>query len=559
MSSQTSKFTDLALAYCDDVLSGKILAGKQVHQAIERHYRDLDKIETKDFPYTFDVAKAERVCAFVSRLCHVKGKWARGSRFKLEGWQCFFLTCLFGWVKKDTGFRRFSECFLGVSRKNGKSLMATGICLYTFLAENEPGADVYAAANNLEQAMTVFRPARQIVEKLSTLRDHFEIEVGKESLVTPDGSRFVPLVGIARDGGNAHCAVLDEYHESKDDSLYLSLTQSMGARTQPLMLITTTAGTSIEGPCHRLQRECEQVLEGSLDRPELFALIYSIDKETDWTTDEALKMANPNYGVSVSADFLKTAQKNAIKSASKQNAFLTKHMNVWCNSATAFFNMATWMACGDPALKPEMFEGKPCWIGCDISSKLDLTAVVKVFKDAGTFYVFPKLYLPEERALDPTLGMYSNWVQQGAIIPTDGNVIDIDLIVEDTIADIEKYKPVEFAFDQWSAQLVTQTIAKRCPKVVLAEIPQETRFLSPAMFEVEAWLAGKKIKHTDNPAANWCVSNVAAKIDARGNVYPRKDRGRNENKIDFVSALLDAVSRILHGVDKKPSGKIFFA
>lgn len=559
MNSQPSEtFVDIALQYCDDVLTGKIPASKQIHQAIQRHYDDLDKIADPRFKYTFDLAKAEKVCRFVSKLPHVSGRWAtqKNNRFKLQPWQAFLFTTLFGWVEKETGFRRFREFLLVTPRKNGKSFISSACCLYCLLCDGEPGAQVFAAANNLEQAMTVFRPAKQMVEQVTALRDHFEIEANAKSIITPDGSRFVPLVGVARDGQSAHCCVLDEYHEAKEDSLYLSLTQSMGARTQPLIIIATTAGSTIEGPCHSLQKECEAMLDGTLDRPELFALIYTINKDTDWTTDEALTMANPNLGVSVNVEALKTERNNAVRNAAKQNAFKTKKLNIWCNATTAFFNMAHWMDGADAKLKPEDFVGKPCWMSADLSSKLDFTCVLKVFKDGNTLYAFPRLYLPEERALDPALGMYSKWVALDALIPTEGNVIDIDHIIDEAVADVQLYKPSTFVFDKWHADLFVNTIGKRCPGLVMAEVPMETRYLSPAMFEVEALIASKRLKHNNNPVANFCMSNVVAKVDANNNVFPRKSR--NENKIDYATCLILAVTQIMLQTKSRGTPRIVF-
>jgi phage terminase large subunit-like protein len=518
----STHFTDCALAYCHDVVAGRILACKQVRQACERHLNDLIQCETdQDYPYRYDVAKAERVCKFVSKLPHVSGRWAiaKNNRFKLEPWQAFFLTAVFGWIEKATGYRRFREVLLSVPRKNGKSFIASAVCLYMFLCDGEPGSQVFAAANNFEQAMTVFRPAKMMIDQLPSLRNAFDIESNVKSLSILDGSRFVPLVGVARDGQSMHCAVLDEYHEAKDDTLYLSLTQSTGARTQPLMIIATTAGVTIEGPCHQLQRECEQVLDGALDRPELFSLIYTIDKDTDWTTEEALIMANPNLGVSVNLPALKTEHKNAIRTASKQNAFKTKKLNIWCNSATAFFNMA------------------------DLSSKLDITAIVKVFRDGNKYYVFPRLYLPAERAEDPTLGMYAKCVADGDLTPTDGNVIGLDTIIDETVADIEKYKPLEFAFDKWHADLFMNSIGKRCAGLTLIEVPMEVKYLSPAMLELEAMLHGGTIRHNDNRCMTWMISNVIAHRDKKDNVYPRK--AKNELKIDGPVALMLAISRTL--------------
>lgn len=561
MSSATSNhpYCDLALQYCDDVLAGKILASKQVHQAIKRHYDDLDSIADPSFKFTFNVEKAERVCRFAEKMPHVKGRWAQNkrNRFVLEPWQCFFLTTLFGWIEKATGFRRFRECVLLLPRKNGKSFLASVISLYMLCADAEPGAEVYCAANSLEQAMTVFTPAKQMCERVKALQDHFEIEVNAKSLVVSDGSRMVPVVGVSREGQNAHLACLDEYHEADNDSLYNSLVQSMGARTQPLMLVISTAGTTIEGPCHKLQMECEEMLDGSLDRPELFALIFTVDKDLDWTNPDALRMANPNLGVSVNFDALSTEHRNAIRSAVKQNPFKTKKLNIWCNASTAFFNMAHWAECADPKLKPEDFKGKQCWMAADLSAKLDLTCVIKLFKDGNTYYCFPRLYLPEERAADPTLGMYARWVEAGALTATEGNVIDIDTIINETVADIETYQPLEFAFDKWHADFFTQQLQKRFPNLTLADVPTgTTQYLSPAMFEIEALMTARRIKHNNNPVANWCMSNVVSKPDPRGHVYPRK--ARNENKIDFAFTLMLAISRIAQKARPKGTSQIIW-
>lgn len=551
-------YTDIAIQYCEDVLADKVIACKQVKQACQRHLTDLDKVDTPEYPYTYSIEQAEKVCRFVSKLVHVAGRWAilKDSRFHLQPWQVFFLTSVFGWIHKDTKYRRYREALLSVPRKNGKSFLASAICLYMLVADNEPGAQIFCAANNLEQALTVYRPAKLIVDQLPNLRNAFDIEANVKSLVLPDGSRCTPLVGVARDGQSAHLAVLDEYHEAKDDSLYLSLSQSMGARTQPLMLVCTTAGYTLEGPCHSFQRDCEQVLEDTLYRPELFSYIATVDKDVDWTSDTALQMANPNLGISVNHEALKVEQRNATKTASKQNPFKTKKLNVWVSSNQAFFNMIDWQALGDANLKPDMFIGKPCLMAADLSSKLDLTVVTLLFKDGNTFYCFPKLYLPEERAQDATLGMYASWVKQGALIPTPDNVIDLDTILDATVDDIEKYKPQAFIFDRWHADLYTNGIGKRCPTLTLIDLPLEVKFISPAMLELEALIAAKRIKHNNNPVANWCMSNVVAHYDAKNNVYPRNTK--NEHKIDFAVSLIMAVSRTTVQTEEQQSFTPFF-
>ena len=552
-------YTNLALQYCDDVISGKVPTSKQVKQACLKHVSDLDRIDFDPaYPYTYSIEKAERVCRFATKLPHVSGKWAiqKHNHFIIQPWQAFILTSLFGWIEKDTGYRRFREALVCVPRKNGKSFLASAICLYCLLCDGEPGAQVYAAANGLDQAMTVFRPAKQMVDKLEDLRNAFEVECNVKSLVLPDGSRFAPLCGVAKDGLSVSCCSLDEYHEAKDDSLYQSIVQSMGARTQPLMLITTTSGVTIEGPCHQLQQECEKVLEGTIDRPELFSYIATINKDTDWTTEQALIEANPNLGISVNLTGLKTEHNNAIRNASKQNAFKTKKLNVWCNAATAWMNLEKWFDCADTSLTPELFEGQPCIMAADLSTKLDVTCILKLFKVGSKLYCFPKFYLPSERALDPTLGMYAKWVSQGFLIPCDGTQIDMEQVLEDTVADIEKYQPTQFVFDKWKAEMFTEYISKRCPTTELVQVPMEVRFISPAMKELEAMVYSKTLRHASNPVMNWMMSNVTAKLDAKDNVYPRK--ARNENKIDGVVCLLLAITRAMVQTEPTATFQPFF-
>jgi len=192
-------------------------------------------------------------------------------------------------------------------------------------------------------------------------------------------------------------------------------------------------------------------------------------------------------------------------------------------------------------LKPEDFEGQQCFMSADLSTKLDLTCIMKVFHVGNSYYCFPKFYLPSERALDPSLGMYARWVSTGHLIATEGTQIDMEQVLEETVADIERYKPSEFAFDQYKAEMFTQLLGCRCPGTTLVEIPMHVKHISQPMLETEVLVACKTLKHADNPVMNWCMSNVVAKPDVKGNIYPKKTR--NENKIDGALCLIMAVLR----------------
>ncbi|OBX41084.1 terminase large subunit [Moraxella catarrhalis] len=326
-----------ALDYIHAVLSGEIIANKYIKLACQKHLDELKNSETNpDYPYFFDPAKAEKVAKFIQLLPHTKGKWAsKGEKIALESWQIFACCLPFGWIKRATGFRRYTKILIFVCRKNGKSAIAAGIGNYMFCADGEFGAEVYSGATTEKQAWEVFRPAKIMVERTKALKDFYGIEVNASNMARlADGSRFEPIIGKPGDGSSPSCAIIDEYHEHKNNDLYDTMETGMGAREQPIMLVITTAGSSIGGACHQMVRDAEKMLDGVMDIPDLWAVLYGMDKDDDWTSEIALKKANPNMDISVSAEFLQARQRDAKMSAAKQAIFRTKHLNEWVGAKT---------------------------------------------------------------------------------------------------------------------------------------------------------------------------------------------------------------------------------
>ena len=553
-------YAAIANKYAQDVIDGSIPACKWVKLACQRHLNDLESSESSEFPYLFDEDKGNRICRFIEQLPHTKGDWAvsvggRDNRIKLEPWQCFVLCVVFGWVRRDSGLRRFRIAYICVPRKNGKSIVGGGIGNYMFAADGEFGSEVYSGATSEKQAWEVFRPAKQMVERTPRLQRAFGIQVNAKGMVIlENGSRFEPVIGKPGDGASPSCAIVDEYHEHDTDELCDAMRTGMGARKQPLLLIITTAGSNLAGPCHALQSDVEKVLEGSLVREELFGIVYSVDAEDDWTSEEALRKANPNYDVSVFGDFLKTEQANAVSSSRKQNIFKTKHLNIWVNANVAWMNMQKWNALADPMLRPEQFIGAQCFAAADLASKLDIAAVVRVFKKlingAEHFYVFGRYYLPEEQASAAECQHYQGWVHDRYLTATPGNVIDYDTIMREAIGDVQKFKIAEFGFDPWNGEQFAQGIAAQT-RAKTFEVPQQTKYLSEPMKQIEALVIDGRLHHDGNPVLTWMMSNVVAHEDANENVFPRKEKP--ENKIDGVVALIMAMSRALVSAGKPRS------
>lgn len=274
-----ASYSATAEAYAHDVIAGRTPASKYIRLACQRHLDDLAWQGDKEFKFRFAPKKGAKVCAFIERLPHTKGKWAaKGERLKLEPWQVFFIVCAFGWLRKKDGLRRFRKILLLVPRKNGKSALAAGIGLYMLCEDGEHGAEVYSGATSEKQAWEVFRPAKLMAQKLPPLQSHYGLSVNAKNLhILGNGSRFEPIIGTPGDGASPSCAIVDEYHEHQTDALYSTMETGMGAREQPIMLVITTAGDNVAGPCYAMQQEAQSMLEGTRSDDELFALIYGID------------------------------------------------------------------------------------------------------------------------------------------------------------------------------------------------------------------------------------------------------------------------------------------
>lgn len=543
----TLTYSKRAERYAKDVVTGRIPAAKPTRLACRRHLEDLKRQRKKAFAYRYDPEAAERVGRFIALLPHVKGRWAqRKENLRLEDWQCFITCVVFGWLRKTDGLRRFRRVYIEVPRKNGKSSFTAAIGLYMLTAEGEHGAEVYSGAGTEKQAWEVFGPARLMAKRTPEFLEAFGIVVGAKNLSVPArASKLEPIIGKPGDGASPSFSITDEYHEHATEDQYDTMITGMGAREQPISWVITTAGDDTAGPCYALRSEVMEVLEGTVENEQLFGIIYTIDEEDDWTTEEALRKANPNYGVSVDGDYLLAQQRDAINNPRKQATFKTKHLCVWVTAATPFFNLEKWNRLGNAKLDPVEFLGEPCWVGLDLASKLDITAVVKVFRreidGAMDFYTFGRFYLPEERAEDPDKKHYAGWVQQGHLIATSGVRTDYDQVEADLLEDAERFRIVQIGVDPWNAtQLATHLDVAG---IEVIEVPQTVPHLSEPMKWVEALIEDGRLHHDGNPAFAWMISNVTAKPDRNDNVFPRK--AYPEKKIDGALALIIAMGRAL--------------
>ena len=550
-------YVQIAHQYCLDVIYDRILTCEWVRKAVKRQLDDLEKPKG----FVFDETAANRVCKFIECLTHVKGNLA-GQRIHLEPWQVFILTTVFGWKTQD-GRRRFRRVYIEVPRGNGKSCLSSGVALYCLCADKEPGAEIYSFATTRDQAKIVFGDAKRMAEMNKDLRSAFGLEVLANALYLPNaGSTFQPrsAEGSTLDGLNTHLAVIDELHAHKTRAVYDVVETSLGKRLNSLMWVITTAGFDKTGICYEVRSMVTKVLSGAVSDETQFGIIYSIDKDDDWTTEEALEKANPNWNISVRPEVVGSLQRKAMAMSSAANNFLTKHLNVWVNADSAWMDMRRWDECADHSLSLDEFEGQPCFIGLDLASKIDICAKVLVFPrvedDEKThYYVFPQFWLPRRAVENAKNSQYSGWERQELLNVSEGEVTDFRSVKESIIEDCSRFDVQEVDFDPWQAAQLSKELEDE--GVLMVEVRQTVLNMSDPMKSLQAAVYDRTLHHDGGPVLTWMMSNVIAHTDAKDNIYPRKEFP--ENKIDGVVALIMAINRAQSGQREATDTNLFLS
>lgn len=531
-------YISVANKYIDDVLSGKIVVCQYVKQACKRQLNDLKR---KNWLYSFDAKAASRVCRFCELLQHAKGPKA-GQHIALEPWQIFILTTVFGWKDKKTGYRRFQDVYIEVPRGNGKSTLLSCIGLYMLCADGEKGADVYSFATTRDQAKIVFGDAQFMARQNKDLREAYDLQVLANQMVVPGtNSKFQAKSadGSTLDGLNTHCGIIDELHAHRTREVYDVVKTSIGKRSQPILWVITTAGFDLSGVCYELRSYVLKVLSGAIESDSQFGIVYTVDEGDDWKTEEAAQKANPNWGVSVMPKAILSNLSMALSDPSAENNYKTKHLDIWCNADSAFLQMSKWRRCYRTDVGLDEFEGMHCIYGLDLAAKTDITALVRLFwrvedDDKVHYYVFPEFWLPSERIQTSPNSQYRGWVKQELIHASDGAINDLEAIQHYISEDAKHYDTLAIAFDPWQAYQLAANLQNEGLQMV--ELKPTVANFSEPMKDLQALCYARRL-HTDgNPVLEWMASNLVAHLDAKDNVYPRKETP--ENKIDGIVALI---------------------
>lgn len=534
------------LEYWEEIEKGNINVGDKIRRTYKKVVKDIK------YPgeYFYSPKRGNHILEFAENFCrHSKGKCG-GKRVKLELWEKAHLATVFGFIDIE-GNRKYRESILIVGKKNGKSLLASIVGLYMLTADGEMGPEVYAVATKKDQSKIIWLESKRMVRKSPALSKRVRSLVAELDTDFNDGV-FKPLASDSDtlDGLNIHCVLMDEIHQWKQGkALYDIMADGVSAREQPLVYITSTAGTIREDIYDQKYDEAEMVING-YDDPEgykdehLIAFIYEINNRKEWTDESCWEKANPGLGTIKNKQTLKDKVEKAKKNPLLVKNLLCKEFNIRETSSEAWLtfeqaNNTETFSVED--LKPRYGVG-----GVDLSSTTDLTAAKVLFKipESEKIYTLSMYWIPEdlvEKRITEDKIPYDIWIEKGYVRTCKGNKISYKDVKAWFVEIQEKYDIYinMIGYDSWSAAYFVEDMQEYFGKAAMIPIIQGKKTLSQPMKNLGADLENNLIVYNNNPVDKWCLCNTAVDIDRNDNIQPIKT-SKPRRRIDGTAALLDA-------------------
>ena len=525
--------------YLNSIRSGKCIVSKRIRKVYEKLSDDVHN--PKD-GFIFDERRAQRPIDFIERFCrHSKGEWA-SQPLRLELFQKAFISALFGFIDAETGLRKYRETLFYVSRKNGKSVLLSGIALYCLIADNEPGAEVYSIASKKDQARIIFTEAVNMVRQSPEL-----IRITKKrksDLYFPlTFSKMQPLGknSDTLDGLNSSLVIVDELHSIRDRNIYEVMKQSQSARRQPLFIMITTAGTIRETIFDDMYKYACGVADGTIKDERFLPIIYELDKKEEWLDPLSWEKANPGLNTIKKLDDLISKVERAKNSPHDLTGLLVKDFNVIQSTSSA------WLPFDDinneETFDLSLFRGSYAIGGADLSITTDLTCATLLFMDKNEKrYVTQMYFLPkdnfDQRVRDEKIP-YDKWHEAGLLRLCEGNSINYHDVTSWFLEMVEKYDvtPAWIYYDSYSARYWVEEMQSHGFNMI--RCIQGAKTLSLPMQKLGADLQKKLINYNNNPLLKWCITNTGIQTDRNGNIVPVKATSA-KYRIDGLASLLDS-------------------
>ena len=548
--------SDPTTTYAERVLSGDVIAGPYVRDSCRRHIADLKRDDI-----AFDTEAAAYAFRFFEGVLKLSEGQFEGTPFNLHESQKFIVGSIFGWKRLD-GTRRFRRAFIEQGKGNGKSPLAGGIGLFGMLADKENGAQIYAAAAKKDQAMILFADAVKMVRQSPRLSDRVA-QSGKNPVWNlfdvRSGSFFKP---ISRDSGRSgsgprpHFALCDEIHEHPDRSIMEMLERGFKFRRQPLLLMITNSGSDRNSVCWEEHEHAVAVGRGDVEDDTTFAYVCALDDDDDPLNDPSCWVkANPLLGIILTESYLADVVAQAKAIPAKLNNILRLHFCEWTDAETAWIARKTWEACEDEAMTLEDFEGKPCWMGLDLSATKDMTGLALVFQDGETkdgrpkFALFSRGYTPLDTLAARELtdkAPYTVWARGGWLVAREGKIIRYDHLAADVVEFSQRFDVQSVAYDRWLIKQFEYALDELGAVIPLIEHPQGLNqrkdsplWMPQSINRFEELLLEQRIRVEVNPALRSAVASACFYTSPAG--LRRFEKQRATARIDMALACTMAI------------------
>lgn len=528
--------------YAEQVVKGNIKASRKNVLSCQRHLNDLKRQGTDDFPWVFDEEKAHRPIRYIEKFCRPsKGDY---KSLVLQPWQHFVIGSLYGWVHKDTGYRRFREGLIFIGRKNGKTTMISGLANYAVSKDNEPGARVYVLANTKQQAGELFDESRAMVQKSPLLRKHLR-ENQKGIFYDKTQSRIEPRASDSEklDGLNTHLGIFDEIHEFKNFKLINVIKKSRAARKQPLIVYITTAGYQLEGPLVQNYEVASDVLDGVIDQDRKFYFMAELDSEEEIESPELWIKANPNMGVSLDLPTLIDDWNTDKLIPSEKNDWITKQFNIFVDNDEMSFVGIEILKRNEKVIDLDILKGQECIGGYDLSSTEDFTSACLEFPlEDGQVFALSHSWVPQAKVdKDNESINYKEFEKEGWLTIIPGEYVKHEYVFDWFVDQSELYSIKKIGYDPANAYRLNEDLKTHG---FMTDVVRQGHFtLSPALKDIRQLLLDGKVISNKNRLFRWYMNNVKLIEDRNGNFLPSKQS--RYRKIDGFAAFLNAHTEVM--------------
>lgn len=519
--------------YVTGILDGSRPSCRYIKLACQRWLDDLKRPDLY-----FDSAVYLKICRFSRQFKHYKGPLA-GQFFEPEDWQLFVFANIIGLKRSESGRRKYRLGDLYLPRKNGKTFLSAIFALWFLMMDGEAGAEVYMAALDQEQAKLCYDAAitlgrGSIFGKLLKIyNSRLKTECPQVNGVMKPLSKDTQN----KDGLNIHAAICDERHAWPSTEMLDVIKTGMGARPQPFILSISTAGVDISNPYFSDVEAYKSEMTGAMPlEDDHFFMLYCPDEEDRWEDEETWIKTNPNLGVSLSWDYMRSTFNEAqVRGGSYIVSFQTKNLNLWVDAPKV------WLPDEDIALCNRQFDegdlaGEECYVGIDLASKNDICATALFFPKY--MYVKFLFVLPEGKISERSDRVdYRKWMEEGWIVSCPGRVLDEGWYIATLFDLLRRYDVRCIAYDPWGMWDLKHQFSRYEDE--LMEYAQDIRHMSVPTKRLESEVLKHRMNFGGNPVIRWMMRNVVVYIDPNANV--KLDKAKSRNKIDGVVALVDAI------------------